>query len=144
MSISEFHASTILEVGASFGYSNCSCDPDEITSHLGIKPDEIRVQGTPRTTKAGITITTPLNSWYISSTSESKDINEHIRNLLLRLEGRNALPLPDWGEPSFGILWKGDYLYAGSGPFYEPDVMAGIASYGATLYQDIYQVDQEH
>lgn len=144
MSISEFHASTILEVGASFGFSNYSCGSDEITSHLGIKPDEVRIQGTHRITKTGSKINTPLNSWSISSTCKSKDINEHIRNLLLRLEERKALPLPEWGEPSFGILWKGNYLYAGSGPFYEPDVMAGIASYGAALYQDIYQVNQEY
>jgi len=33
-------------------------------------------------------------------------------------------------------------LYAGSGPFYESDVLKGIACFDAELYHDIYQIDQ--
>ncbi len=40
------------------------------------------------------------------------------------------------------MLWKGNYLYAGSGPFYESDVLKGIARFDSDLYQDIYQIDQ--
>jgi len=40
------------------------------------------------------------------------------------------------------VLWKGNYLYAGSGPFYETDVLKGIACFDAELYHDIYQIDQ--
>jgi hypothetical protein len=40
-------------------------------------------------------------------------------------------------------LWEGNYLYAGSGPFYEADVIAGIATLGADLWQDIYQIDED-
>jgi hypothetical protein len=77
------------------------------------------------------------------SASNSKDINDHLRQLLVRLGAAKAPFDPEWGEPQFGILWKGNYLYAGSGPFYEPDVIAGVAGLGAALYQDIYQVDQD-
>jgi hypothetical protein len=40
------------------------------------------------------------------------------------------------------LLGSAIYLYAGNGPFYETDVIAGIASWQAELFQDIYQVDQ--
>ena len=48
----------------------------------------------------------------------------------------------DWGERSFNVLWKGNYLYAGSGPFYEADVVAEVAELDAAIWQGIYQVDQ--
>jgi hypothetical protein len=49
---------------------------------------------------------------------------------------------PELGAPSFSVLWVGNYLYAGSGPFFEADVIAGVARLKASLYQDIYQVDE--
>ena len=143
MPISEFHESTIVRVEASFGFADFACMPDEITTKLGVQPDEIRVKGERR---VGFdktrTIEVQSNSWNIASNLPTKDINDHLRQLFARL-GSARVPFdPAWGEPSFGVTWVGNYLYAGSGPFYEPDVIAGIASCGAALYQDIYQVDE--
>lgn len=145
MPISEFHESTIVKVEATFGFAYFTCSPEEITAKLGVQPDGVRVKGEQRVVVRGETTHTvrvPFSSWHMKSESTSKDINDHLRQLLLRL-GVARLPFdPSWGEPSFGVLWKGNYLYAGSGPFYEPDVIAGIARLGAALYQDIYQVDE--
>lgn len=143
MALSEFYESTIIEVRADFGFGSFDCDPREITATLGIDPDEVRYKGQERTTRTGHVIKSPMNSWSLSSRSKSKDINAHLRELFSRLEGVEGLFSPRWGEASFGVLWKGSYLYAGNGPFYEPDVVAGIARFGAALSQDIYQVDQD-
>ena len=34
-------------------------------------------------------------------------------------------------------------MYAGTGPFFEADVLHGIAQWDAELYQDIYYIDQD-
>ena len=144
MAQSEFYESTIIEVEATFGFDSFSCSPDEITRNFGIEPDDVRVKGDTRTVAGGRrTITVPFSSWSIASRCDSKDVNEHLRELLSRLVPARRPIHPSWGEPSFGVLWKGNYLYAGSGPFYEPDVIAGICAWEASLYQDIYQIDQE-
>jgi hypothetical protein len=143
MPISEFQESIVVRVEASFGFADFTCAPNEITAKLSIQPDETRVKGEQRMVADGTrTIRVPFNSWHITSNLPSKDVNEHLRQLLARL-GVAKVPFePTWGEPSFGVLWVGNYLYAGSGPFYERDVIAGIASLGSALYQDIYQVDE--
>ena len=143
MALSEFYKSTIIEANASFGYSNFSCDPDEITRVLGITPDEIMRKGEEWTTSTGKIRTRPFNSWHIASKSTSKDVNVHIRNLLKRLGKKHELVKKKWGKGSFGITWKNNYLYAGTGPFFEVDVLQGIARWHAELYQDIYQIDQD-
>ena len=144
MAISDCFASTIIKVRASFGFSGFECLPEEITSTLGITPDEIRTKGERRKALKGTReILVHESSWTISSRSDSKDVNDHLRMLLNRLEQRASDFAPEWGEPDFGVLWKGNYLYQGSGPFYERDVLAGISALGASLYQDIYQVDQD-
>ncbi len=117
--------------------------PDEITARLGITPDEVCVKGEPQPTRLNTEWRAPFSSWSIVSSSSSKDINDHLRQLLVRLGPAKPLFDLDWGEPSFDVLWKGNYLYAGSGPFYEPEIIAGVASLSAALYQDIYQVDQD-
>lgn len=144
MALSEFYESTIIKVEANFGFSNFTCTPDEITVRVGIEPDETRTKGDQKSILDGRrTIVVPFSSWSILSRCTSKDVNDHLRELLARLKVAKCPFDPAWGEPSFGILWKGNYLYAGSGPFYEADVLAGIAELGASLYQDIYQVDQD-
>jgi hypothetical protein len=142
MAISDFHASTIVEVRAYFGFDEFACDPDEITSALGIAPDEVRRKGEIRKLRGGREVRCPSNDWSIQSRSGSKDVNEHIRELFARLSGVSGRIRPEFGTPSFSVLWKGNYLYAGSGPFYEADVIAGIAALGAMLWQDIYQIDE--
>jgi hypothetical protein len=141
MAISDFHASTIVKVAAYFGFSEFAGDPDEITRVLGIQPDEVGRKGAAKRGRRGHIIHRPFNSWSMVSRSGSKDVNDHLRNLLDRLNGV-ASDLPkEFGEPTFSILWKGTYLYAGSGPFFETDVIAGIARLRASLWQDIYQVE---
>lgn len=63
--------------------------------------------------------------------------------LLGRIDGKQELCKAEFGQPTFAVMWKGNYLYAGSGPFYDADVIMRIASWRAELIQDIYQVDQE-
>jgi hypothetical protein len=142
MALSESYESTIIEVGAGFGYSNFECDPAEITRALEITPDNVVLKG-EKWVAFGKTRTRPFNSWEITSQSTSKDVNVHLRELLNRLGDRNKLARSHWGTPSFSIVWKNNYLYAGTGPFFEVDVISGIARWKAELYQDIYQIDQE-
>jgi hypothetical protein len=142
VTLSEFHESTIIHTAASFGFHAFACSPAAITVGLGIAPDETWAKGDKRTLGSGHELVVHHSSWSIVSRSLSKDINEHVRELLVRLQSANRPFDPSWGAPAFGVLWKGNYLYAGSGPFYEADVLAGIAALGAALYQDIYQVDQ--
>ena len=142
MPISDFYASTVLKVGATFGFDHFACAPEEISDALGLQADETRTQGDMRRIGPR-SVPVHFNSWCIVSTADSKDVNDHLRQLLARLGPVASRFHPEWGEPSFGVVWKGNYLYAGSGPFYEPDVIAGIAALGASLYQDIYQVDSE-
>ncbi len=143
MGISDTYASTIIKVGASFGFSDFDCSPDAITASLGLQPDSVRVKGDRRTLRNGRIFTVPFSSWSINSSSPSKDVNDHLRELIGRLGDCGRRFQSEWNEPFFGVLWKGNYLYAGSGPFYERDVLEGVASLGASLFQDIYQVDEE-
>lgn len=143
MSLSEFYESTILKARASFRFFNFEYDPDEITKAMGFDPDRIDRKGKIRQLPSGRESEMLFNIWEIDSQGESKDINDHLRMILRRIEGKQKRLKPEFGPPSFDVLWKCNYLYAGSGPFYEPDVIAGIASWGAILYQDIYQVDQD-
>jgi hypothetical protein len=142
MAISDFYASTIIEVRAYFGFDHFDCDPLDISSALQIEAGEIRRIGEKRCLPNGHEMKNPFNSWSIESEGLSKDINDHLRQLLSRLIGKNKLLEERFGKPSFSVLWKGSYLYAGSGPFYESDVLSGIAVFGANLWQDIYQIDQ--
>jgi hypothetical protein len=143
MPISDFHASTIICVRAYFGFDQFTCDPEEITQALLIEPDEVRRAGELRALRGGRVLRTPFSDWSLASGTDSKDVNDHIRELLRRVGPAGKHFRPAFGPPSFSVLWKGTYLYAGSGPFYESDVIAGIASLGADLYQDIYQVDAD-
>jgi len=139
--ISETYAATIVKVKVSFGFSHFDCSPDEISNALGLTPDHLLVKGEKRMIRSGHEVVNKWNSWSIDSQTDSKDVNEHIRELLERLQAVAKSIRPGW-DPSFNVVWKGNYLYAGSGPFYERDVVAGISALGAELWQDIYQVDE--
>lgn len=143
MAISDIDALTVILVRVYFGFDEFACDPDEITEALKLQPDEVRRTGEFRTVGGGREIRERSNSWTLVSRVDSKDVNDHVRELLERLGSANDHFRPEFGRPSFSVLWKGNYLYAGSGPSYESDVIAGIASLGAELWQDIYQIDQE-
>ena len=139
MEISDFHASTIILVRASFVLSGFNESPESITEALGIRPDSTQVCGDTRVVAGKARIPIRENQWAISCSSQSKNVNHQIRELLVRLAGKELLIRPEW-SPAFDVLWKGNYLHAGSGPFYESDVLAGMARFGASLWQDIYQV----
>ncbi|MGD0059625.1 MAG: DUF4279 domain-containing protein [Verrucomicrobiia bacterium] len=142
MAISDFSASTIIEVRANFGFWQFDCDPNKISASLNITADEIWRKGEKRRLRDGKETENRWNSWHIRSKGNSKDANDHLRELLTRLKGKENLVAQEFGKPSFSVLWKGNYLYAGSGPSYESDVLKGIALFGADLWQDIYQIDQ--
>jgi hypothetical protein len=141
--LSAFHESTIIRVRVAFGFSGFTCDPDAISRGLGLEPDEVLRRGEEFLLPDGKTDLRPLNSWGMTSQTKSKDVNVHLRELLGRLAARAGAMAPEFGTPFFTVTWKGNYLYAGSGPYYEADVLKGIAELGAELYQEIYQVDQE-
>ncbi len=141
--MSELHESTVVKPEASFGFAGFTCLPDDITERIGLKPDDARIKGHRRVLRNGREFLVPLSTWSIASRSPSKDINEHLRELLVRLQGANLPFDPAWGEAAFAVLWKGNDLCTGRGPSYEPDVLAGIAALGAALHQDSHQVDAE-
>lgn len=143
MALSEFYESTIIETKATFGFSNFECDPDVITQTMGITSDISMRKGEEHVLQTGENFLRPFNSWGIISRSTSKDVNVHLRELLDRLGQRYELVKSEWGRPEFGITWKNNYLYTGTGPFFESDVLQGIATWRAMLFQDIYQIDQE-
>jgi hypothetical protein len=143
MSISDTYKETIIEVKAYFGFDDFDCDPDEISKTLGIEPDSVSRKGDVRTLKNGKEVPVTKSVWSIESVSDSKDINIHLREILDRLNGVAGKVETRFGSPDFSVLWKGSYLYAGSGPFYEADVLQGIASLNGMLWHDIYQIDYQ-
>ena len=141
MAISHLYASTIIRVQVHFGFSNFICDPAEITSALGIAPDEIGRKGEVKANRGGREIRWPFNVWTISSRTSSKDVNDHLRELLTQLVGVELRIGNEFGTPSFSVFFKANSLRSGNGPYFESDVIAGIAALHAELWQDIYQVD---
>ena len=140
MPIDQRFASSILEVGVTFGFAEFACDPDDITAAFGVVPDEVRRKGDQRRQSSGRVFSVPFSSWRISSKVQSKDVNEHFREVLARLVGAAGRLDPRWGTPSFSVIYKATHLRNGNGPFFEADVVQGIASFGAELWQDIYSV----
>lgn len=141
MAISDFNASTIVKVRAYFGFANFECDPDAITRFMGMQPDEVGLKGAVKTV-GGREISRACSTWSLASRLDSKDVNQHLRELIDRLTNVDPHFPTEFGEPSFSVLWKGNYLYAGSGSFFEADVIAGMGRLKASLYRDIYQVDE--
>jgi hypothetical protein len=139
MTINELHASHIGRVAVSFQLSSPALDPDEVTRALGVSTDLVSV---PPSTHG---------FWSLSSQGkvegelESKDINEHIRYLLvILLPHRDAiLMFAKCGETYFDVLWESSYLYAGTGPVIASDCIAGICQLNAGLGFDIYQIEGE-
>lgn len=143
MTLSDDFAAQIVKVEATFGFAEFACDPDEISEVLGVVPDEVRRKGEIRTGCGGHVITVPFSTWGISSQMKSKDVNAHLRQLLNRLDGKAARRRAEWGTPGFEIHYVATHLRSGNGPFFELDVVQGIASWGAELWQDIYSVEDE-
>jgi hypothetical protein len=142
MPLSASYRSTIIKVSVIFGFDGFACDPDEITASLRISPDGVGRKGSKRRLRNGQETIQPISYWSIVSRSKSKDVNVHIREVLARVAGRQSKVKPEFGCPGVSVTWFGDYLYAGSGPFYEADVIQTMASWKARLWHDIYQIDQ--
>ena len=106
MTLSQSYESTILSVDASFGFGEFGCDPDEITRTLGIPPDEVQRKGEVRLLQNGKQLVTPFSSWHIVSASPSKDVNIHLRQLLVRIAGKEDLIRLEW-NPAFRNLSRG-------------------------------------
>ena len=85
MAISETYAATIIFVRVRVGLSKFTCDPDEITQTLQLQPDEVERKGEFRILPNGQKLRVTFNQWILKSRIESKDVNEHIRELLQRL-----------------------------------------------------------
>jgi hypothetical protein len=143
IALSEFVLSTIIEVQAHFGFFDFDGDPDEITMHIGIEPDVVMRKGDEFPDRGGRLRTRLFNSWGVSGSSTSKDVSDHLGELLGRLGPLHPDLPPEFGVPGFTVTWKGNYLYAGSGPQYDPAVISGIADWAAELGHDIDQIDQE-
>jgi hypothetical protein len=95
MALSEFYESTIVEVNADFGFSDFPCAPEAITEALGLAPDDARTRGDRRASAfGGRVIVVPFSTWSIHSVAQSKDINEHLRELLTRLDTAKRCPVP--------------------------------------------------
>src|SRR5262249_48167261 len=116
--------------------------PAAITAALGIAPDEVRRRGEQMQATGGRIVRVPFSTWSISSRTESKDVNDHCREVLKRLSGTTDRLSPLWGVPEFSVLYKATHLCAGNGPFFEADVVRGIAGLGAELWQDIYSLEE--
>ena len=143
MALSPQFAEGIHRVRVDFGFSRFDCDPDEITTALGVVPDEIRRRGEARQMQGGRLFTAPFSSWSISRKLGSTDVNDQCRELLRRLDGCASRLDPRWGVPTFSVLYEATHLHGGNGPFFEADVVRGIASFGAELWQDIYALDED-
>ncbi len=140
MALSPQFADSVQKVSVTFGFANFDCDPEVITAALGIIPDEVRRRGDQISVRSGKLFKVPFSTWSISSRVASKDVNDHFRELLERLHGSVGRLEPRWGVPTFSVLYKAAHLYAGNGPFFEVDVVQGIAALGAELWQDIYSL----
>ena len=132
---------SIKEVEVTFGFDQFECDPKDITAALGIAPDEVRRRGQQIPGRGGRVHTVLCNSWSITSRSESKDVNDHCREVLKRLAGAVGRLNPQWGVPWFSVLYRATHLCGGNGPFFEADVVQGIGALGAELWQDIYSLE---
>jgi len=140
LTLSSSHEATIESVRVRFCLAEFSDDPDRITATLGIQPDLVLRVGDQRQLHGGVRVPIRHSHWEIRSRNDSKDVNVQIRSLIALLDPVVTKIDPAW-NPFVDVIWKGNYLHAGSGPFYERDVIAGIARLGAEIFQDIYQVD---
>ena len=143
MTISELHASTIVKVKVTFGFSGFACSPDEISELLKIQPDHSRVKGAKQKRENGREVIVPESTWSIYSRSSSKDVNDHFNEILDRVIPVMPSIQTGWGVPGFGVLWKNNNLYTGNGPYYNSRVLEQVASLCGEIWHDIYQVDED-
>lgn len=141
--ISKYDLKYVVRTYASFSLSNSDMHPKEITERLNLNPLSIEVKGEWIGLPKGGGYFAEENHWYIRSTSDSLDINIHLSELLDLIEPIANKFETSMGYPEFTITYLNNYLYAGSGPTIESEIVARIGKLNATMSFDIYQVDQD-
>src|SRR5688572_4373510 len=147
MHLNPSYEATIKSVVVTFFVSAPDLDPRDVSAAVGIAATSSARRGDERRNALGDLLRPEHEGWWALSTRgrlESKDIDEHFRDLLGRLlPHRDAfLAFARGGETYFDVIWKSNYLYAGSGPLLAADVIVGVAALGASMGFDIYQVDE--
>lgn len=148
LGLDPLHAGHIREVAVTFSVSAPDLDPDAVTAATGLQPDRQARRGDERRNRAGKLLQPEKEGWWALGTRgklDSRDVREHFHYLLARLlPHAGALrAFAEGGETYFDVLWKSTYLYAGTGPIFDPASIAGAAELGAGMGFDIYQVHEE-
>ena len=148
LALNPLHEEHIRGVAVTFSVSARDLDPDAVTAATGLLPDHVARRGDIRTNRAGSTIDPEPEGWWSLSTRgklASRDIREHFHYLHERLLPHAAAlrAFAESGETFFDVFWQSTYLYAGTGPLLDAVSLAGVASLGAGMGFDIYQVDEE-
>ncbi len=55
----------------------------------------------------------------LQSRLSSNGVNDHLRDLFSQLEGTENRIDPQWGVPSFNVIYQATHLYSGNGPFFK-------------------------
>ena len=137
----------IGRIKVSLYISGKDIDLEEISVLAGRTADYAVSRGDKRLNSVGKVIGIHEQSEWILSTEgrvASKDINEHFRYLFRSISSADALlvaRLEGWGaETYFDVLWESSYLYAGTGPILENDVIGEVAKLNGKIGFDIYQI----
>ena len=141
MALNEIFEDTIEKVEVALTFSGFDCPPEEITSILGIQPDQLRTKGEILTLAGDREFRAPESLWALNSRESSKDLNVQVRDILGRLAGLEKVIEPAW-NPAFNVFWKSTILGAGAGPYFERDVIEGIARIGAEVWQDLWLAEE--
>lgn len=148
MELNPLHESHIVKVAVSFEPTAPDLNPDEFSGILNIDPDDSAKAGGERRNYVGELLEPHKEGWWKLSTEDklsSKDINDHFKYLLDRLlpHKDEILKLTANGETYFNVIWKSTYLYAGTGPVIEREIIRGTSELNAEIGFDIYQVDEK-
>ena len=141
--ISKYDLRYVTEAYASFSLTGFEMNPNEISQKLNLTPLSVEVKGEPIELPKGGSYLSEENMWHIRSSVNSLDVNDHLKELLDRLETNEADLDESMGKSVFTVTYLNNYLYAGSGPTLESEVVARIGKFNAEIAFDIYQVDQE-
>lgn len=141
--ITKYDLKYVVKTYASFSLNNSDMHPVEITARLNLNPLSIEVKGELISLPKGGGYIAGENHWYIRSISDSLDVNIHLTELLELIEPIAYKLEKSMGHPEFTITYLNNYLYAGSGPTIESEIVARVGKLNASLAFDIYQVDQD-
>ncbi len=148
MELNPLYESHIVKVAVSFEPTAPDLDPDKLSKVLNIDADDSAKAGNKRHNFIGKPVEQHIEGWWKLSTEDkvsSKDINAHFKYLLDRLlpHKDKILNLTANGKTYFNVVWKSTYLYAGTGPVLEHEIIHGVTELNAEIGFDIYQVDEK-